>query len=110
MYDAVRGTIELMQADSNKVKIRTSYNMAAIIFSVEELAAAINKWVPLEVNYEADRRQKIADSWLNVGDSDSRLDWGWKHKIILFNLRKLAKTVGTFEAYSNLRLGEKTQT
>ena len=94
-----------MQADSNKVKIRTSYNMAAISFTAEELAAEINKRVPLEVSYKADHRQKIADSWLNFCDSDSRQDWGWQHKIILINLRKLAKIVDTFEAYSNLRLG-----
>ena len=87
MDDAVRGTIELMQADPSKVKIRTSYNMAAISFTVEELAAAINKRVPLEVSYKADHRQKIADSWPDViDDSEARQDWGWQHKIGLEEL------------------------
>ena len=82
MDDAVRGTIELMQADPSKVKIRTSYNMAAISFTVEELAAAINKRVPLEVSYKADHRQKIADSWPDMIDnSEARQDWVWQHRI-----------------------------
>ena len=71
-----------MQADSNKVKIRTSYNMAAISFTAEELAAEINKRVPLEVSYKADHRQKIADSWPDMIDnSEARQYCGQQHKI-----------------------------
>jgi len=87
MDDAVRGTIELMQADSEKIKVRTSYNMAAISFTVEELAAAINKHVPLTVTYKPDHRQGIADSWPDViDDSEARQDWGWNPKIRLEEL------------------------
>ena len=76
-----------MQADSQKIKVRTSYNMAAISFTVEELAAAINKRVTLAVTYKADHRQAIADSWPDIiDDSEARQDWGWQPKIGLEQL------------------------
>ena len=75
MDDAIPSIIELMQTDSSKDKMRTSYNMAAISFTVQELPAAINKRVPLEVSYKADHRQKFADSWPDVIDnSEARHD------------------------------------
>jgi hypothetical protein len=56
--------------------------MAAISFTVEELAAAINKRVTLAVTYKADHRQAIADSWPDIiDDSEARQDWGWQPKI-----------------------------
>jgi nucleoside-diphosphate-sugar epimerase len=87
MNDAVRGTLELMDADPSKVLIRTSYNLAAISFSVTELATEIQKHLPLVVKYEPDHRQKIADSWpMSIDDSSARTDWGWKHE---FGLAKM---------------------
>ncbi len=52
-----------MQVDSSKVKVRTSYNVAALAFAVKDLAQAINKKSPLKVTYKPDERQKIANSW-----------------------------------------------
>lgn len=80
MDDAVKGTMDLMEADPAKLTVRTSYNLAAISFTVAELAAEINKRLQVEVDYQPDHRQKIADSWPNsIDDSVARQDWGWSH-------------------------------
>ncbi len=82
MDDAIRGTIEFMEAETSKIKVRTSYNFAAISFSAEALAAEIAKHVSgFECTYTPDFRQAIADSWpKSIDDSDARRDWGWKHE------------------------------
>lgn len=73
MDDVVRGTIQFMEAEAEKIKIRSSYNMGALSFRVEELAAAIAKRVPLTVTYKPDERQKIADSWPDsIDDKEAR--------------------------------------
>lgn len=80
-----------MQADPQQIKVRTSYNLAAISFSVAELAEAIRKHMPLEVEYKPDHRQKIADSWPDsIDDSAARNDWAWKHK---YGLEELVKVM-----------------
>jgi nucleoside-diphosphate-sugar epimerase len=80
-----------MQADSSQIKVRTSYNLAAISFSVTELADAIRKHLPLEVEYKPDHRQKIADSWPDsIDDGAARNDWGWKHE---YGLEELVKVM-----------------
>lgn len=87
MDDAVRAALMLMDAPAEKISIRTSYNLAAISFSAEELASEINKHMPLKVAYLPDHRQKIADSWpSSIDDSAARADWGWKHE---FDLPKM---------------------
>ena len=80
MSDAVRATIELMQADKNQLSVNTSYNLAGISFSPTEIAKSIQKVLPrFEINYKVDFRQKIADSWPNsIDDSVARKDWKWK--------------------------------
>ncbi len=84
MDDAVKATIQLMQADSSKIKIRTSYNLAAISFSAAELATEINKYLSVVVTYQPDHRQKIADSWpMSIDDGAARSDWGWQHQVDL---------------------------
>lgn len=80
MDDAIKGTMDLMEADPAKLSVRTSYNLAAISFTAAELAAEINKRLQVEVDYQPDHRQKIADSWPNsIDDSVARQDWGWSH-------------------------------
>jgi nucleoside-diphosphate-sugar epimerase len=80
MDDAIKGTMDLMEAAPAKLTVRTSYNLAAISFTVAELAAEINKRLQVEVDYQPDHRQKIADSWPNsIDDSVARQDWGWSH-------------------------------
>ncbi len=82
MDDAVRATMELMEADQSKISIRTSYNLTAFSFAPEEIAAEIKKHIPeFAISYKDDFRQQIADSWpKSIDDSFARKDWSWKHK------------------------------
>ncbi len=81
MDDAVKATIDLMEADADKVKVRSSYNVAAMSFSPKEIAEEIKRHYPdFEIEYETDFRQKIAEGWpQTIDDSAARVDWGWKH-------------------------------
>lgn len=83
MPDAIRATIELMDAPSDQVAIRSSYNVAGVSFSPRELADAIRKAVPsFEIAYKPDSRQAIADTWpKSLDDSRAASDWGWKSRI-----------------------------
>lgn len=82
MEDAIRGTINIMEASSEKIKIRSAYNLAAVNFNPEELAASIRKYIPeFRISYQPDFRQAIADSWpQSIDDTEARTDWGWEHK------------------------------
>lgn len=82
MPDAIRGTIDLMEADPAKVKIRSSYNLSGISFNPHELAAEIKKHIPeFTISYKPDFRQQIAESWPeSINDADARADWGWHHE------------------------------
>lgn len=90
MEDAVQATIALMQADRNRIKIRSSYNLAAIDFTPEEISEEIKKHLPdFEMSYHPDFRQKIADSWpQSIDDAEARKDWGWQHE---FNLETMTR-------------------
>lgn len=92
MDDAIRATILLMDTDKEKIKIRTSYNLAAISFSVKELENEIKNHIPdLQVEYKPDERQKIADSWpRSIDDSEARKDFGWQHE---YDLKKITKVM-----------------
>ena len=91
MDDAVRGTMELMEADPTKLTVTTSYNFSAISFTAEELASEINKHIQVEVTYAPDARQAIADSWpQSIDDATARNDWGWNHE---FTLEKMTETM-----------------
>ena len=78
--DAINATIRLMEASEEKIKTRTSYNLAAMSFSPQEIAREIQKHIPeFKASYSPDFRQKIADSWpSSIDDQDARKDWGWK--------------------------------
>lgn len=80
MEDAIRATINLMEAPAEQVKIRSSYNVAGISFNPEEIAASIRKHIPnFTISYQPDFRQAIADSWpQTIDDSRAQQDWGWK--------------------------------
>lgn len=82
MPDAIRATIELMEAPAEKVKIRSSYNLSGMSFTPKEIAAEIQKHIPdFTISYKPDFRQQIADSWpQSVDDERARLDWGWKNQ------------------------------
>ena len=80
MPDAIRATIELMEAPAEKISIRTSYNLSGMSFSPKEIAAAIKKHIPdFSISYKTDYRQTIANSWpQSIDDTVARKDWGWK--------------------------------
>jgi nucleoside-diphosphate-sugar epimerase len=80
MPDALRATLELMEAPAEAVSVRTSYNIAGMSFSPEEIAASIQKHLPdFSIQYQADYRQAIAESWpQSIDDSVANADWGWK--------------------------------
>ncbi|TNC75039.1 NAD-dependent epimerase/dehydratase family protein [Janthinobacterium lividum] len=83
MPDAIRATIELMDAPAAQIKIRSSYNVAGVSFNPEQLAKAIVRMVPdFKISYKPDSRQAIADSWpQSLDDSKASADWGWKARI-----------------------------
>ena len=88
MEDAVNATIQLMEANPANIKIRTSYNLAAIDFTPKEIATEIRKQIPdFTIDYATDYRQQIANSWpSSIDDSEARNDWNWKHE---FDLKRM---------------------
>lgn len=85
MDDAIRATLELMDAPAQNLTVRTSYNLAGMTFNPAEIAASIKKEVPgFSISYQPDFRQAIADSWpASIDDSAARRDWGWKPRFDL---------------------------
>ena len=90
MPDAIRATIELMEAPADKISIRTSYNISGMSFSPKEIGAEIKKNIPeFEISYKPDYRQAIANSWpQSIDDSVARKDWGWKEEYDLTSMTK----------------------
>ncbi|CDG83004.1 NAD-dependent epimerase/dehydratase family protein [Janthinobacterium agaricidamnosum] len=83
MPDAIRATIELMDAPAAQIRIRSSYNVAGVSFNPAQLARAITRMVAdFTIGYQPDSRQAIADSWpQSLDDSKASADWGWKARI-----------------------------
>ncbi|TXB64031.1 NAD-dependent epimerase/dehydratase family protein [Vicingus serpentipes] len=79
MADAIKATIQIMQAPSENIKIRSSYNLAGISFNPEDISSEIKKYIPsFSISYKEDFRQKIADSWpQSIDDTNSKKDWNW---------------------------------
>ena len=92
MDDAIRATIELMQADPAKLSIWTSYNLNGMSFNPKEIAAEIQKHFPnFKISYKPDFRQAIADTWpASIDDSVAQKDWNWKPE---FDLEKMTDTM-----------------
>ena len=90
MPDAIRATIELMEAPKENIRTRTSYNISAMSFSPEEIGREIKKHIPeFSMDYQPDYRQSIANSWpQSIDDSVARKDWGWKHEYDLAHMTK----------------------
>ena len=98
MSDAVRATLEVMQAPANQISVHSSYNLAGFSATPAEIAASIQQHVPdFTIEYAPDFRQLIADSWPeSIDDQRAREDWGWQAKVglngmtqeMLTNLKK----------------------
>ncbi len=88
MDDAINATLNLMEADSDQIKTRTSYNLVGMSFTPGEIAHSIQKRIPnFRIDYKPDFRQKIAESWTeSIDDSNARNEWGWKPA---FDLEKM---------------------
>lgn len=90
MPDAIRATIEVMEAEANKISVRTSYNISGMSFSPKEIAGEIARLIPgFTIAYQPDYRLPIAESWpQSIDDSVANKDWGWKPK---YNLAEMTK-------------------
>jgi nucleoside-diphosphate-sugar epimerase len=88
MPDAIRGTIALMEAPAEKIRIRSAYNFSGMSFCPADVAAEIQKHIPdFKISYKPDFRQQIAESWPeSIDDSYAQQDWGWKPE---FDLAKM---------------------
>jgi nucleoside-diphosphate-sugar epimerase len=90
MPDAISATLGIMNAESDKVRLRGGYNISAFDFTPEELANCIRELVPdFQISYSPDHRQMIADSWPgSIDDSKAREHWGWSNS---YNLRSMTR-------------------
>ena len=90
MPDAIRATIELMEAPASDISIRTSYNLSGMSFSPKEIADEIKKHIPdFAISYKPDYRQDIANSWpQSIDDMVAQKDWGWKPEFDLALMTK----------------------
>ncbi|HLT08060.1 MAG TPA: NAD-dependent epimerase/dehydratase family protein [Cyclobacteriaceae bacterium] len=90
MPDAIKATIDLMQAPKENITVRSSYNLGGISFSPKEIYESIKEHVPaFSIAYKPDFRQQIADSWPDsIDDSAAREDWGWQHQYDLKGMTK----------------------
>ena len=97
MADAIRATVDLMEVSIEQVKIRSSYNLAGISFTPQQISEEIKKHIPdFEITYKSDFRQAIADSWpSSIDDSYAKKDWGWELK---YDLEKM-----TLDMIENLK-------
>lgn len=85
MPDAIKATIDLMQAPAENISVRSSYNLGALSFTPKDIYEVIKKQHPdFKITYNVDYRQKIADTWPNsIDDSQAQKDWNWKPKYTL---------------------------
>jgi len=92
MDDAIRATIELMEAPAERLSTRLAYNISAMSFSPKEIAASIQKHIPdFSIDYAPDFRQQIADGWpQSIDDRLAQEDWNWK---AAFDLEKMTATM-----------------
>lgn len=91
MEDAILATAQIMDAENDKIKIRSAYNVAAFSFNPSDIAESIRKHIPeFEISYSPDFRQAIANSWpQSIDDISARKDWGWKHTYSLEQMTEL---------------------
>ncbi|WP_345027247.1 NAD-dependent epimerase/dehydratase family protein [Flavivirga jejuensis] len=86
--DAIRATLEIMEAPIENIKVRTSYNIAGSSFSPKEIASEICELYPdFKIEYKPDFRQDIAENWpKSIDDSEAKMDWDWKPQYDLWSI------------------------
>jgi nucleoside-diphosphate-sugar epimerase len=91
MDDAIEATFKIMETEKANIKIRSSYNLAAMSFNPKEITASIQKHIPdFSIEYQPDFRQSIADSWpQSIDDSEAQRDWGWEHQFSLEEMTEI---------------------
>ena len=94
MTDAIKATIDLMETESSKLSVKSSYNLGGLSFTPNQLADEIKKHIPaFEITYKPDFRQAIADSWpQSIDDTLSQEDWGYSY---VYNLEKMTEIMVT---------------
>ena len=93
MDDAIRATLELMDAPLESLNYHSNYNLSSMSFSAEELENEINSHVKFDCTYKPDYRQDIANTWpISINDDDARKDWGWEPK---FDISKMTEEMIT---------------
>ncbi|WP_282048986.1 NAD-dependent epimerase/dehydratase family protein [Maribacter aquivivus] len=92
MDDAIRATLQIMEAPEENIKERSAYNLAAMSFTPKEMAENIKAVLPkFKITYEPDFRQEIANSWpSSIDDNTAQNDWGWKAE---FDLKKTTQVM-----------------
>ena len=92
MDDAINATINIMEAPTEKIKIRTSYNLSSLSFSPKQIGEEIKKHIEnLKLSYSPDERDKLAEGWPeSINDDHARKDWGWKPN---FNLSQMVNDI-----------------
>ena len=102
--DAIKATLELMDAPAEKISVRTSYNLSGMSFAPKDVFEVIKKTMPnFEITYKPDFRQDIANSWPNsIDDSQAKKDWNWQPNYNLENMTKVM--IEKLELYYNSKL------
>ncbi len=107
MEDAIKATINLMEADSFSLSVRSSYNVAGFSLAPSQFAAEIKKHIPgFQISYKPDFRQKIADSWpASIDDTVAKLEWNLNYN---YDLKKMTEVM-LHEISKKLAIGHKRQ-
>jgi nucleoside-diphosphate-sugar epimerase len=92
MDDAIKATIGIMEVPSEKIKIRTSYNLSSLHFNPKELEQEIKKhFKDFKIKYNPDERDELAKGWpQSIDDTHARNDWGWEPN---FNLSQMVRDI-----------------
>ncbi len=92
MDDAIKATLQLMEAESESIKVRSAYNLSSMSFNPSEIAKSIQNHIPdFKIDYDPDFRQAIADSWpSSIDDSEAQKEWDWKPE---FDLDRTTETM-----------------
>lgn len=111
MPDAIKATINLMEAEKSQISVHSSYNLGGFSATPDDIYQEIKKFIQgFKINYNPDFRQDIADSWPeSIDDSVARNDWGYDYKYDLFKMTEIMlfeikKKIGNKDNDKNLKI------